>query len=363
MSSSSSFATRQSLPHLSQIIHLEPEKEPWCAGYAPSQGRRCHCSTNAPGRRCAMRLLDEATEELRAGRCIDDLLDQLAPQVLCRRWHQSQANDLTSRWQKEIRLFMRLQSPPLRESSSRSTRQPTQLSTRTVNREPTRAILSESSLTNVEEQCSELIQTLQETLVELRRLQALQASVSIPSSTIGTSSPRARDRGNASTTRHARTSNGSVSSIESPQRTTFVTRPANASSSRSAASTSTYQLPPRAVPRTESRAERQNADSSLRVNLHAPRRAIEGPCGICLEALKSIESDDSDEEYDSYIDSDSDDDEDYNEGNEEDCEQEEQSLVYCKAQCGNNFHETCLHEWLEHSIQPTCPMCRCAWRD
>ncbi|KAJ5987445.1 hypothetical protein N7451_011810 [Penicillium sp. IBT 35674x] len=368
MASSSSFTNRQFLPHLSQIIHLEPDKEPWCAGYAPSQGRRCHASTNAYGRRCAMSLLDEATEALHAGRCIDDLLDELAPHVLCRRWHQSQASDLTARWQKRILSYMRSHSSPRRESISLSARQPTRLSTRTGNREPTRAIDSDSSPTNVEEQCAELYQTLQNTLAELRRLQALQTSLPISSSTIETSTPRARDRGNAGTIREARTSNSFISSTETSQRATVATQTANPPRQAEVRARaphreySTQQLSSRVVPSTEERATSRDSHSSLRPAIQITRRDIEGPCGICLEALKSTElddSDDSDEEYDS----DSDSDEDYNEVNEEDSEQEEPRLVYCKAQCGNNFHESCLHEWLEHSTRPTCPMCRCAWQN
>ncbi|KAJ5904435.1 hypothetical protein N7504_006818 [Penicillium tannophilum] len=105
-----------------------------------------------------------------------------------------------------------------------------------------------------------------------------------------------------------------------------------------------------------------SGDWSLRPAIQIIRRDIEGACGICLEALKSTELDDpnvSDEEYDS----DGDSYEDNNEVNGEDSEQEQPRFVYCKAQCGNNFHESCLHEWLEHSARPTCPMCRRAWRN
>jgi len=370
MPSRSSFASRQSLPHLSQIIHLEPDKEPWCVGYAPSQGRRCHASTNAHGRRCAMSLLDKATEELHAGRCIDDLLEELAPHVLCRRTHQSQASDLTARWHQKIRSFMRSQPLPYRESSSQLARQITRRSTRTADRESTRAIPSESSLTNIEGQCFELNQTLRKIHAELQRLQALQTSVSIPSPTIETSIPRVRNRHDASTTRLTRTSNGFVSSTERSQIAAVATQPASTSRQTEVRGQaprredSTQQLPSRIASRSEERATRQRTHSYPRPNVQVIRRDIEGPCGICLEALKNTEpdnSDESDEEHDS--DGDSDNDDDYIEEIEENCEQDDPRLVYCKAQCGNNFHESCLHEWLEHSIQPTCPMCRCAWRD
>ncbi|KAJ5664391.1 hypothetical protein N7507_005122 [Penicillium longicatenatum] len=368
------------LPHLSQIIKLEPEKEPFCAGYAPSQGRRCHASTNAYGRRRAMNLLDEATEELHAGRCIDDLLEELAPHVLCRRWHQSQASDLIARWQKNIRSFMRLQSPSRRESTPQSVRQPIRVTTRPASREPTRDTPSELRLMNVEQQFSELYQTLQETLAALRRLQAQQTPVPTQSSTTELSISRAQDRSNVSTIRHTSEGHGSVSSTQRLQRQTLATQPVSASresrvrdraprrdesrsSSRSATIAPALQLPSQAILQAEERATYQTADSSLRPNVHVTRRVIEGPCGICLEALKSTELDDSDEEEGENYDNDSESDDEYLEEIGEHSDQEDSHLVFCKAQCGNNFHDSCLREWLKHSIQPTCPMCRCSWED
>ncbi|RAH65395.1 uncharacterized protein BO66DRAFT_395478 [Aspergillus aculeatinus CBS 121060] len=41
------------------------------------------------------------------------------------------------------------------------------------------------------------------------------------------------------------------------------------------------------------------------------------------------------------------------------------SIVYCKQQCGTNFHFSCLFTWKKSASQmnrePTCPMCRAAW--
>ncbi|CAI7626146.1 unnamed protein product [Penicillium bialowiezense] len=109
-------SSRQYIPipyslSLSEIIDLEPEEEPWCAGYAPSQRRRCHARTNAYGRSSAMKLLEKGTERLRAGRSLDTLLEDLAPYVLCTRWHQNQASTLSSRWKREVRAYRDSQIP------------------------------------------------------------------------------------------------------------------------------------------------------------------------------------------------------------------------------------------------------------
>ncbi|PYI17963.1 hypothetical protein BO99DRAFT_444219 [Aspergillus violaceofuscus CBS 115571] len=93
--------------HLSEILNLYPDQERWCAGYAPSQGRRCHNPISGAHRGSAVRLLDEGSERMRQGEDIDDLLMDLASLVLCRHVHQkdprSQVPTLVKKWQEKIR--------------------------------------------------------------------------------------------------------------------------------------------------------------------------------------------------------------------------------------------------------------------
>ncbi|KAL5051321.1 hypothetical protein BDW71DRAFT_170784 [Aspergillus fruticulosus] len=94
-------------PHFSEIISLYPEDEPFCAGYAPSQGRRCRMRTNALGRTCAMTILNEATKILHRGHMpTRDLLIDLAHYTLCTRFHQGQAEGLAEKWRREIERFL-----------------------------------------------------------------------------------------------------------------------------------------------------------------------------------------------------------------------------------------------------------------
>ncbi|KAL2802371.1 hypothetical protein BJX63DRAFT_437929 [Aspergillus granulosus] len=117
-----SSTTTTYLPHLSEILKLDPEGEPHCAGIAVSKGRRCQLRTNQYGRRTALSLLDKGTADLRAGLCIDDILQDLAPHVLCTRWHQGQASTLVSQWQRRVDRY--LASAPVQRSSGRSPRSP-----------------------------------------------------------------------------------------------------------------------------------------------------------------------------------------------------------------------------------------------
>jgi hypothetical protein len=36
--------------------------------------------------------------------------------------------------------------------------------------------------------------------------------------------------------------------------------------------------------------------------------------------------------------------------------------VWCKAQCGVNFHKACMDQWLKRAPSRTCPACRRSWR-
>ncbi|PYI26174.1 hypothetical protein BP00DRAFT_461225 [Aspergillus indologenus CBS 114.80] len=93
--------------HLSEILDLYPDEERWCAGYAPSEGRRCHNPISGANRGSAVRLLDEGSERMIQGEDIHDLLMDLASLVLCRHVHQkdrrSQVPSLVRKWQEKIR--------------------------------------------------------------------------------------------------------------------------------------------------------------------------------------------------------------------------------------------------------------------
>jgi hypothetical protein len=40
-----------------------------------------------------------------------------------------------------------------------------------------------------------------------------------------------------------------------------------------------------------------------------------------------------------------------------------QTLTYCRAKCGANFHKSCIEPWLaQNRSNPTCPMCREVWQ-
>ncbi|PWY77607.1 hypothetical protein BO83DRAFT_376633 [Aspergillus eucalypticola CBS 122712] len=105
--------------HLSDILGIYPESQS-CVGWAPSQGRHCRNPTNARNRRHAVSLLDQGTRLLKAGRSYGHVLEELAPLVLCLRYHQNQAAGLTNTWVSQVDEYIAKHQSPPRSSPSRS---------------------------------------------------------------------------------------------------------------------------------------------------------------------------------------------------------------------------------------------------
>ncbi|KAJ5160142.1 uncharacterized protein N7482_007146 [Penicillium canariense] len=398
MSSGNYNMARASLPALSQIIGLEPEKEPWCAGYAKSQGRRCHNQTNAHGRSRAMHLLSQGTQALRAGQSIEDILEDLAPYVLCKRWHQNQASNLVTRWEKQVCSFLRSQSPPpspRRQSRDTSVSEP--LNARRETSEE-RCLRLETKILEMERMLARLQNAHHNSAVPDNTRHNATAPTRTPSTDPGYTldanyqGPRARSSGHTDQTprgsgilspvsRQQSTSTTSTQAVRlagsirgppervrsreaiiQPTATQEVSNTTMTEAARPQASLRMSNVqsrgttpphvhsrspPPRAVQRRTEQAVASVARPPI-----PTRRTVEGDCGICLCALQEGADDTSDA-------GDETDNEDEHTGDEE---ERYEDLVWCKAQCGVNFHKTCMHQWLQTAPRTTCPACRRVWR-
>ncbi|OQD65341.1 hypothetical protein PENPOL_c006G05550 [Penicillium polonicum] len=363
---------------LSEIIKLEPEQEPWCAGYAPSRGRRCHMRTNAPGRRSAMMLLNEGTKDLHAGRNIDILLEDLAPHVLCTRFHQNQASDLVRRWKRQVRTYLDSQvvSTPYTRPARRSSR-----------------MISETAAAEMEERIAVLQQRLREAKEEVRRLEVAQTALP---TTVNTRHREGRNTSavvNSSSRGSASSGNTPAPHVNEPLRrdstesstnpsAITVPRPAQAQASRQTSAISVSSPRPVNTPTVARASSRIGNTVRQDETPQAIRREVEGECGICLcdlhssqdgnldeEESESSGGDDHDDEEDDYDDFDDfddcdDDDDDDADADDNDADDHEQlkELVWCKARCGVNFHKQCIDQWLETDHASTCPTCRSNWK-
>ncbi|KAF5855872.1 hypothetical protein ETB97_008282 [Aspergillus alliaceus] len=323
-----------SLPHLSEIVKLYPEEEPWCAGYAPSQGRRCHASTNARNRKTAMYLLDEGTKGLHAGRDINNLLEDLAPYVLCTRSHQDQASELAAKWKRQVQRFLgscMLPAPSQRAAGERQ-----------------RISSLERSGRSVDVESFYLEKWLQVLIGEPERLRTTR---------LAPAASRQRLVNERVTQTADRPSELSMSSALPTQQITIRTRAVAYSraglqvASAAASNRGLSNIPTAAIratsnpvlPGSGSRTTRSSTTSSCSGD--TTRRPIEGDCSICFDPLKKARTGTGD-------------------GTRHDTEdkEEQQELSWCKAQCGVNYHTSCIELWLKASTKSTCPTCRSAWR-
>ena len=91
-----------------------------CVGYAPSQGRRCHNPIAAANRQDAAKLLKQMSKLNLSSSRIDDLLEQLAPRVLCKRYHQNQFSSMVSQWQDDLEDLQEEEAPRRAEDARRA---------------------------------------------------------------------------------------------------------------------------------------------------------------------------------------------------------------------------------------------------
>ncbi|KAE8366881.1 hypothetical protein BDV27DRAFT_124730 [Aspergillus caelatus] len=329
------------LPHLSEIIQLYPEAEPWCAGYAPSRGRRCHMSTNARNRTTAMCLLDDGTKDLYSGRDISDLLEDLAPYVLCTRFHKNQAPELTAKWKTRVQRF--LDAYVLPATTQRAAGGRRQTSTLPKSRQ------------SVEVEYFHREKWLPVRVGEPERLRATRLA---PAASQGIL-VNERVTQTASSTNRLRglsTRSAAAPTREITNRTRAVASYSLTGRQVASSAASEHRLSniPTAAIRATSSNVRPGSGSSAAVSSttsscsgDTTRRSIEGDCTICFDPLKKTARFGADDGA--------------HHGTEDEGEQQE--LSWCKARCGVNYHAACIEMWLKASPKSTCPTCRSAWKD
>jgi Anaphase-promoting complex subunit 11 RING-H2 finger len=354
----STASPRQNNRHLSEIINVCPDHDHACVGIAVTRGRRCQASTNAMNRAHANRLLDEGTRLLQSGqRNIDDILEELAPLLLCRRWHQSQAAEVVREWSKEVQNDQR-----------RSRNQPVSLArgsreSSTPSSFATDIRYSTSPYTSRNESLESIAVTL-ELLVQL-----LQRSQTVPVS--ANTSSRASEGSRGSISRPPSSAEHVVRTNEQASNATRQVRGNNqrvntSSQSSTVASetpTTTQHMRPRTPVLFSPTAETSNRQPQRRAQpgrRQVVRKPIEGECHICFLSLRDEEvvEEEEEEEQEPQTDNTATTDSAPNDSDEE-------TLVWCRSQCGYNFHKTCLDTWTnsqhEDHRAATCPMCRAQW--
>ncbi|KAF7158066.1 hypothetical protein CNMCM5623_002578 [Aspergillus felis] len=301
-----------SYPDLSTILEVYPQCESHCYGYAHSQRRRCRMPIAKDNRDRASYLLREGTRLLQCGLSIDSLLFELAPIVLCKRFHRYQADSLIINWRAKLRAFeeQRLLAAVLKSLQQYADSRARSLAAGSAGEQ---RALERSAVVEIEEEEEEGSDREDEPEPE-----------SEPS-------------------------------------------PGRRSAESSSPAVEIHVAEP-TVPQSEPR--------------RTTRKPIEGDCDICMCPLRGQasdedgeESEDSDDENyydvsDTAFDNEHDGEDDQDDDDEDD-DDDLDDLVYCKNQCGTNYHKACIDEWLATQsrfrtprgdpISPSCPKCRAAW--
>ncbi|KAM5445972.1 hypothetical protein MaudCBS49596_006917 [Microsporum audouinii] len=81
-----------------------------CVGIAKTYGDRCRNPVAGANLGSASRLLQQGTLYLRNGQDVYPILEQAAPYLLCRRWHQNQAYNMVRQWYRKVTAFLQSQN-------------------------------------------------------------------------------------------------------------------------------------------------------------------------------------------------------------------------------------------------------------
>lgn len=444
-------ARDQSPFYLPNILGVAPDSDSRCVGFARTTGQRCRLpASDIRGRAHASRVLDEGTRILESGEeNIDEVLEELAPLLLCNRHHQWQAGGLVYDWSRKVekfherrhasaRFLSRSPSPAAyrggeaaqRFGTSRMAQTTTEVSyqrqiSRTYvvetllaeRRDYSRSIRTSSASHRIND--TEQHDTSPTTAMTMNQFRGHTPRIPLGSTTPRPSSEfnlqevsrqYVEERVNYELERlglytDPSSSNGtndvSHGSSDSPTRTnnqeprTTVSRSGTsrplprmtvrnpritvsestrrqrttASSTRSAQESSEAETST-PTSREPSRPARNPARQRTSRSGEVTRRHVEGECSICFLPLLDDDSDTPEGHEVEHDDDSSEHDEEESEDRHE-FQNGHEDLVWCRKQCGNNFHRDCMDSWIrsferrfeESARQPTCPICRAEWEE
>lgn len=318
-----------------EVLQLDPNcLGSTCIGHAKTQGRRCRNPIAYANRQEAAKISMEISRLDPQSPRLESELEELASRLLCRRWHQDQAEGIRRKWQRQMRNHQAVETA-LRAERPRTTERPSTPARSTVARSRVASIRSELVTSSVT--------TSVTTSVTHESSTTITVSILIRDESEGRDNSEANEAGahrqqtNAGPDSSSQQQASSQGSTNHQPSNPAPTSPADEPTAHTPATSFQQHL-------TETREEAQpaanQAEPSLRVEsppsqahqpqhedphlAHHDRRAIEGDCSICCEDVST--------------------------GGD---------TTWCRAQCRQNFHAECMDLW--HASQEadevvkTCP--------
>ena len=363
-----------------------------CVGYAPSKRRKCQNPIAAAKRAWASEILDRVENKDVVTTSVKRDLEELAPRLLCQRYHQGQASTMVNGWLAKVE--------NLKAERMHQRNEVAALSRMTSEAESTRVRLSRSQAVPISNPSTTSTRVPEPVAAQLpatpRRQSQVQQLPSPPATPI-----RRTARTNLVTSPSPPTQPASLSETFPPVAATSAASPP-ATSPQAVASPPAAPAAPEAslTPLTHNHQEpddpthdivsleecsicyedipantgiasdcdhhfhascintwlsTQDASSQAHICPYCrsewTRRKVEGDCSICCDSLLHDHDDDDDD------DDNNDENGSTNEG--------EAGLVWCKSGCTQNFHRGCINSWLaasaEMGVRRRCPDCRADW--
>lgn len=304
-----------------EVLKIDPDAPRFtCVGYAPSKGRRCHNPIAAANRQEASELLTRMSRIDPSSSRLDSKLEALAPRLLCRRWHQNQAESITEKWNDRIERFVA--AKVAREEVIENTSLATSIADA---RRTLRALSNAIESSRV---------TLARDIMQAPSRRRIPTASRIETSS---SAPRAESSDHHSTVLLSESQREAAAEQGQERQRQQILVPSTEQPHAVPVSPVTSQeIPENHVQQEEILEASQPVEESETASIQsAPtqepsaaeehhiwsRRRIERDCSICCEDLSNGES-----------------------------------LVWCKTQCGQNYHRECINTWLEtNEHTKTCP--------
>ena len=316
-----------------------------CVGFARTANRRCRNLIAASNQNKAAKLVSEMSSLNLSSPDIPELLEDLAPLVLCRRWHQDQAADMVDEWKDQVDALRRKrraarrakeeerraleeesrQNSRLRRAEERRVREAVQ---RAVQTRPQQEAVQQA---NAVQQAQEVAPRAEEAsheqdAVSRIEIQQLRAQLALMCARLEELEEKNRElQGRTRSEQPEGHSSRMVdqdAAAEAGVPTSIPDSPTSTSEQHVA------EEPVSSVPAPVERGEENPTSPTITPSdrlLEEPQdldnRAIEENCSICLESLSS-----------------------------------ENDLTRCVAQCGQRFHGDCVRIWLASGENThTCP--------
>ena len=309
-----------------------------CVGYARTAGRRCHNVIAYSNQVKAAKLVTDMSRLDISSPEITCLLEDLAPLVLCRRWHQNQAADMVDDWQEKVDVLRRkteaarraeeeerLRDSRLRRAEERRVREAAQRV------EELRHQQEAPQQADEVQQAQEATPRVEEARIEQEavnrtEIQQLRAQLALMCARLNEMEENNRElQRRARSEQSERRSSRAVDQGSASDADVLVTVPV---SSTSTSDRLVAEEPVCPVPAPVEPAEEYPTSSTTTPNDDLPAepevsdiRTMEGDCSICLESLGS-----------------------------------QNDLTKCIARCGQHFHRDCVAIWLVSGENThTCP--------